>query len=155
MNQARCGEFRDPTNEEQLRFLKPLPKGIRVNEFELPSLYLANPNGVLDVVVSEIRMDALHRGHSRGGYPSEQPVQIVIDQESLEQANKVFNELANPDTNLMPAYRIGDVLHELGLYLSDQDIYDVVTQLKIPEYLEISFSETVEIGTYIHEQRNK
>lgn len=154
LNQARCGEFRDPSNEEELRFLRPLPKGIRANEFELPPLYLANPNGVLDIIVSEIRMDALHRGHSRG-YQPEQPVELIIDQQSLEQANKVFNELSNPDTNLMPAYRIGDVLHELGLYLSDQDIYEVITQLKIPEYLEISFSETVEIGTYIHEQRNK
>ncbi|KAJ1436081.1 hypothetical protein B484DRAFT_325311 [Ochromonadaceae sp. CCMP2298] len=144
----RCGEFRSPSTEEELRFARLLPKGIFQNEFLLPGLTLANPTKIIDIAVSDVRMNSLHKS-----YAQEDSGQVYIRPEALEHALAVFNKITRGDSHVISIYEITDVMHELGLNLSSSDIQEIITQLQVKDTMELSFAEAVEIATFIHEQK--
>ena len=65
----------------------------------------------------------------------------------------MFNSLLAPGKQGISIYRIEDVLHELGLNLNSNDITEIITQLELKDTLDVSFTEAVEIASYIHEQK--
>lgn len=149
-DQPRCGEFRHPNEEEELRFVRPLPKGVFHNKFQLPSLTLADSDKVLDVAVSEVRMNSLNKSHSATRLP-----QNLISKVALEAADAAFNRIAQEEgtPHAVSIYHMGEVLLQLGLNLTEADIRDIVEQLEVKDTMEVSFSEAVEIATFIHEQK--
>jgi len=157
-DQPRCGEFRSPTAEEETRFVRLLPKGMFHNEFKLPGLTLADPTGIIDIAVSDVRMQSIRRSHASPEDGAEGIYSTQIPAQSLERARKVFHGLTNGNGNSNEAqtisiYRLADVLYELGLSLTAADITEIVTQLELKDTLDVSFSEAVEIASYIHEQK--
>lgn len=140
--------------------MRPLPRGIFHNAFQLPALEVANPTGLLDLAVSEVRMSSLHKSHSRLNTSSSsssagfvQPDWHCISAEALERANETFKSIATDETQSISIYRMDEVLQQLGLNLTSADIIEIINQLEVKDTFDISFSETVEIATFIHEQK--
>jgi Ca2+-binding EF-hand superfamily protein len=120
------------------------------NEFQLPSLTLADPTGVIDLAVSDVRMNSVHHTTDLG----DSAKAAFIRPYALERAHKVFNSLTERGKpGLLSIYRLNDVLHELGLDLNASDVTEVITQLELKDTMDVSFAEAVEIATYIHEQK--
>lgn len=120
------------------------------NEFQLPTLTLADPTGLLDLAVSDVRMNSVHQStHLEGSVKA-----AFIRPYALEQALKVFNSLTERGKpGVLSIYRLHDVLHELGLNLNASDVTEIITQLELKDTRDVSFAEAVEIATYIHEQK--
>jgi Ca2+-binding EF-hand superfamily protein len=127
-----------------------LPKGMYHNEFQLPSLTLADPTGLIDLAVSEVRMNSVHRNQRE----SSSKQQAFIRPLALEKAQKVFNSIMPPGKQGVSIYRLGEVLSELGLNLNASDVTEIVSQLELKDTLDVSFAEAVEIAAYIHEQKS-
>lgn len=145
------------------------------NEFSLPCLGLANSAAIVDVAISDVRLRSLNKSYSQlnaqsstlhsNDYEADNEIMnersatrnVQIRPESLEKANKVFNSLATVDSGMqvrvVSIYKIAEVLNELGLNISEPDIEDIVGQLQMEETLDVSFSEAVEIATFIHAQK--
>lgn len=118
------------------------------NEFQLPGLTLANPEGLIDLAVSEVRMNSVHHtAHN------DNTSQSYIRPYALEKAHKMFNSLLAPGKQGISIYRLEEVLHELGLNLTSSDITEIISQLELKDTLDVSFTEAVEIASYIHEQK--
>lgn len=148
-DQPRCGEFRSPTPDEEQRFVRLLPKGLNHNDFKLPGLTLADPNEVIDIAVSDVRMNSVHRNEVEEGTR-----QSYIRPYALEKAHKVFKSVASKvDKQVISIYRLSEVLFELGLDLNASDVAEITSQLELKDTLDISFAEAVEIASYIHEQK--
>jgi Ca2+-binding EF-hand superfamily protein len=126
-----------------------LPKGMYHNEFQLPGLTLADPTGLIDLAVSEVRMNSVHRNKHDSSSK-----QTFIRPQALEKAQKVFNSIVPAGKQGVSIYRLGEVLLELGLNLNASDVTEIVSQLELKDTLDVSFAEAVEIATYIHEQKN-
>lgn len=142
--------------EEETRFARLLPKGLYHNEFQLPSLTLADPTGLIDLAVSDVRMNSVHHAAAfeEGGSGGGSVKPSFIRPYALERALKVFNSLTEVGKlGVLSIYRLGDVLYELGLSLNATDVTEVIAQLELKDTLDVSFAEAVEIATYIHEQK--
>lgn len=149
-DQPRCGEFRSPTADEEQRFVRLLPKGLYHNDFQLPGLTLADPNEVIDIAVSDVRMNSVHKSHGT----EEGNKQTYIRPYALEKAHKIFKSVSSKaDQQVISIYRLSEVLFELGLDLNASDVAEITAQLELKDTLDISFAEAVEIATYIHEQK--
>lgn len=134
--------------------MRLLPKGMFHNEFKLPGLTLADPNGIIDIAVSDVRMQSIRRSHAGPEDGAEGIYSTQIPAQALEKARKVFHSLTNSsEAQSISIYRLADVLYELGLSLTAADITEIVTQLELKDTLDVSFSEAVEIASYIHEQK--
>jgi len=155
-DQPQCGEFRMPTPEEELRLVRPLPKGIYYNEFSLPSLGLANPRQILDLAISEVRMNSLNKSFVRQSTPCS-----VINPRNMEAAKLKFQEFCRTeggggvDCDTISIYQSKPIFNELGLNVSVTDIDDIIEQLQIKDTVDISFAEVVEIATYIHSEKQQ
>eukprot|EP01038_Epipyxis_sp_PR26KG_P006768 gene6768-9271_t len=144
-DQPRCGEYRPLTIEESERFNEPLPKGLYANEFELPSLGLANPNLIINVAVSEVRVNSLKQSSNQdlGSTIS------IIPHEYLERANIVFNNIVSKGSDTIPIFELQPVFNEFGLQLNTYDINEIIYQLELKDTQEITFAEVVEIASFI------
>ena len=130
--------------------MRLLPKGLYHNDFQLPGLTLADPNGIIDIAVSDVRMNSVHRPYELEGGAK----QSYIRPHALEKAHKIFKSVASKsDQQVISIYRLAEVLYELGLDLNASDIAEITAQLELKDTLDISFAEAVEIATYIHEQK--
>eukprot|EP01033_Poteriospumella_lacustris_P007620 gene7620-5478_t len=81
-DQPRCGEFRAPTEAEEVRFHRTLPKGLFVNDFALPSLGLAAPEEVLDSAVASIREASLGSSPNTRGLTVSWPPTMFAGEDS-------------------------------------------------------------------------
>ncbi len=133
--------------------MRLLPKGLFHNEFKLPGLTLADPTGIIDIAVSDVRMQSIRKSHAGPEDGADGIYSTQIPAQSLERARKVFHNLSNEATQTISIYRLADVLYELGLSLGAADITEIVSQLELKDTLDVSFSEAVEIASYIHEQK--
>jgi len=148
-DQPQCGEFRPPNAEEELRLVRPLSKGNYYNEFTLPVLGLDNPRSVVDMAISEVRVQSLNKSFVRLSTP-----QVKINTALMDTARVKFYELtAGQET--VSIYEAKPVFTELGLNVTSEDIDDIIEQLQLSEMLDISFTELVELASYIHEQRQE
>jgi hypothetical protein len=132
--------------------VRPLPKGLYHNEFNLPELGLANPRGIVDLAVSEVRMNSLNKSFTRLSTPFS-----VINTGNMECAKERFHELnsaqGESQSETISIYQSKPVFAELGLNLSAADIDDIIGQLELRDSLDISFTEVVEIAAYIHGEK--
>jgi hypothetical protein len=138
--------------------MRLLPKGMVHNDFQLPDLKLADPTGLIDIAVSDVRMNSLHNSH--GGMQQMESLEqtssyahAYIQPHALEKAHALFNSICVTGTHAISIYRLADVLYELGLNLGAHDITEIISQLELKDTLDLSFAEAVEIATFIHEQK--
>jgi hypothetical protein len=132
--------------------VRPLPKGLYHNEFSLPELGLANPRGIVDLAVSEVRLSSLNKSFTRLSTPFS-----AINTSNMECAKERFQELNSAQgegqSETVSIYQSKAVFAELGLNLSAADIDDIIGQLELRDSLQISFTEVVEIAAYIHGEK--
>ncbi len=154
-DQPRCGEFRVPNNEEALRLVRPLAKGVYHNDFDIPQIGLANPRSIVDMAVSDVRMNSLNKSYARLATPAADAG--GINPRNLEYAKIKFQELLGGDTeaDTISIYQSKPVFSELGLNLSGADVGAIISQLELQESLDISFAELVEIAVYIHGEKEQ
>lgn len=132
----QCGEFRDPTDDEQKRFGKPL---IRKSGFKLPELMLENTRAVIDCTVAATRNErASCRGVSAHG----------ISQESMQIAEELFAEIDTACVGLIPFGSIVPVVAALGVNISESDLLELERVLEVSGETELSFPEVVDIAAF-------
>lgn len=158
-DQPRCGEFRVPNNEEALRLVRPLAKGVYHNDFDIPQIGLANPRSIVDMAVSDVRMNSVNKAFTRLSSPATEGDGggANINPRNLDKAKIKFQELLGGDTesDTVSIYQSKPVFSELGLNLSGADIGAIISQLELQESLDISFAELVEIAVYIHGEKEQ
>lgn len=130
-----------------MRLVRPLAKGMFYNEFSLPELGLHNSRGVVDMAISEVRMNSLNKSLVRLSTP-----QVKINTDLVNIAREKFYLLTKGGETLS-IYETKVVFSDLGLNVTQEDIDDIIEQLQLTDTLEISFTELVELAAYIHEQR--
>ena len=68
-------------------------------------------------------------------------------------SNKCKNSSSSSNSQqTISIYQMGEVLEQLGLNITSEDIDEIVVQLEMKEANDISFSEAVEVAIYIHER---
>lgn len=133
----KCGEFRDPSPEEQKGFGK---SAIRTSNFTLPELKLANIRNVLDTTVAKTRIDrAEFRGVSHGD---------EIKKEMLEQAERLFEKIDSSKCGEITFEDALQVLEVLNVEFSAGEQEDLMSQLEISSSTPISFPEIVDIAAF-------
>ena len=136
-NAPKCGEYREPTDDEMERFRTP---NVRKQNYTLPGLELQNSRAVLDFSISEVRLDASER---RGLATNN------ISKEALDNAKQVFLTSDTEHTGLVSIWQLHDVFMELGLSLTDDDIQTIISDLELDDDAKISFPETIDIVNFI------
>ena len=129
--------------------VRPLAKGMFYNEFNLPELALSNSRSVVDMAISEVRMNSLNKSLVRLSTP-----QVRINTDLIDVAREKFYLLTKGGETLS-IYESKVVFGDLGLMVTQEDIDDIIEQLQMSETLDISFTELVELAAYIHEQRQQ
>mmetsp|Transcript_2230 Transcript_2230/g.2197 ORF Transcript_2230/g.2197 Transcript_2230/m.2197 type:complete len:333 (-) Transcript_2230:78-1076(-) len=132
----QCGEFRDPNEDEQTRFGKPL---IRKSGFHLPEIMLTNTRLVLDCTIAATRnMRSINRGISAN----------IITNDILRSAEETFAQIDINSTGLIHFYEIEPVLNKFGVNLTEESRDELLRILDIAEETEISFPEIVDIVSF-------
>lgn len=132
----RCGEFRDPTEDEVSRFGDPqIPKAT----FDLPEIALENVRSVVDCAVAATRTA---RADYRGMGSSD------LADDALQRAEDVFSSLDTAHKGVVAFSSLGEVFKALGAHFSTEAFDDIMSQLDICGTTEISFPETVDIATF-------
>lgn len=147
-DQPRCGEFRPPTNAEEVRFHRTLPKGLFVNNFELPSLGLAKPDEVLDLAVSAVRLSAANGSSTRGETPM-----LTMSAEKMQEAEKVFHSLVLNSSGTIELHNLETVLLAMGLFVESSDLEQVMEQLVAKEAHYLSFADITEIAAFLQQMQ--
>jgi hypothetical protein len=134
----KCGEFREPTEDEQRSFGKST---IRTSKFTLPECKLENVRSVLDTTVAATRNErAQFRGVSHGD---------AFSQELLKQAEELFENINIANSGEIMFQDSLKVLELLGVELTEEEQYELMQQLEINESSLISFPEVVDIAAFI------
>lgn len=68
--------------------------------------------------------------------------------ENMERAQKAFQRIAG-DSSTISIFRLGEVLNEFGLTITNTDIDDIIQQLEMKDAMDVSFSEAVDIANYL------
>jgi hypothetical protein len=139
-DQPRCGDFRSPTQAEELKFVRPLPKGIFQNNFAIPEIGLASPNEVLELAVSSTRMSSLEKTWSRPHTPY-----LSISPDDLSRAKTKFHDIAG-SSDVISVHYISEVIREMGVYIEDEDIEELESQLGDKD---LTFADISEIASFI------
>mmetsp|Transcript_1633 Transcript_1633/g.1777 ORF Transcript_1633/g.1777 Transcript_1633/m.1777 type:complete len:240 (-) Transcript_1633:147-866(-) len=146
----RCGEYREPTKEEELRFRDP---NILRENFDLPKLGLLDAQSILDVAKSESRqMNAYKRGLEGLESPGREGTIkniIIISKENINRAAIAFSLLDDMKNGLIPLNVLGPVFHELESGFSDDNMDAILNQLEIEFNTVLSFPEVVDIATFL------
>mmetsp|Transcript_10640 Transcript_10640/g.10711 ORF Transcript_10640/g.10711 Transcript_10640/m.10711 type:complete len:350 (+) Transcript_10640:52-1101(+) len=133
----KCGEFREPTQDEESLFGEAK---IRKAPFNLPDLTLERPQEVLDCAVSATRLD------KAGG---EELERAQISSEVLENAEKVFMNYVDEGTKTVAFIDLAEVFEALGILLTPELANDIMEQLDIDEETMMSFPEVIDIASFI------
>ena len=136
----KCGEYREPTREEELRFQEPT---IARETFNLPKLGLLDPQSIIDMAKSESRISNAGR---RG---LEAPVATSISKERMCSAALVFGELSRADNGLVILSNLSPVFAELGSDFSQDNIDAIKRELEIDNDTGLSFPEVTDIALYL------
>ena len=144
-----CGEYREPTVEEEARFREPT---IACEIFELPVLGLLDPQSIVDVAKSETRINnagkrGLEMGH-KGKNDSIAPETPTISKECMNRAAVVFAQLDEGD-GLVPLSALSPVFTELGSDFTDDNIDAIRQELEIELDTALSFPEAIDIALYL------
>jgi hypothetical protein len=136
----KCGEFREPTEDELPRFGKA---AIYKLKFALPPLMLENIRSVLDCTIAATRNSrALHRGVANSS------AKTNVENDMIERAERVFQEHDTTSSGVIPFNKIHFILEVLDVHLSQDDISDLMLQLEIMPNTGVSFPEIIDIATF-------
>lgn len=131
-----CGEFREPTEDEQKSFGK---SKLRTSKFSLPECELENVRNVLDTTVATVRNErAYFRGVSGEAFSSE----------LLQKAEDLFENIDISSSGEIVFEQAVKVMEVLGLELSEEEQVDLMEQLEISESSFLSFPEIVDIAAF-------
>ena len=144
-DQPRCGEYREPTHDEEARFCE---SGVRKQQFGLPELTLVDSQEVLGLATAAVRSENAERRGIASAYMSP---------EALAEAKKVFAALASEaskDGTTIPFAQVLHVLYALGVSVfSAQNVEDLRNELELPLDQPLRYSECVDIGQLILSQQ--
>lgn len=133
----KCGEFREPSDEEQRCFGK---SKMRTSKFTLPECKLNNVRNVLDTTVAATRNErAQFRGVSKGD---------AFSSDLLQQAEELFENINISNTGEIMFTDALGVLELLGVEFSEEEQIDLMQQLEITDSSLISFPEVVDIAAF-------
>lgn len=135
-DQPKCGEYRAPKPSELSLFGKP---HVRQGHFDLPEIGLENPRAVLDLAISEARMERSPLGGNG----------FTFSSETLQSAEKIFDSIDTTHVSLLPLRSLGEVFAELGLAVTPDDLAEIAAQLEIEQSSTFTFPEVVEIALFL------
>lgn len=142
-----CGEYREPTKEEEIRFREP---SIARQCFELPQLGLLDSQSIMDIAKTETRIvNAARRGLDVAPTAGAESLGAIISKECISRAAITFAALDINGGGLLPLSALKPVFHELGSDFSDSNIEAIRLELEIEMDTSLSFPETVDIATYL------
>ena len=146
----RCGEYREPTMDEEQRFREPT---IVRESFELPKLGLLDPQSIVDVAKSETRISnagkrGLENGNGNKGLGLE-PETNSISKECMNRASVAFSKLDVLGTGLVPLESLNSVFTELGSDFSGDNMDAIRHELEIERDTALSFPEVIDIALYL------
>mmetsp|Transcript_6242 Transcript_6242/g.10195 ORF Transcript_6242/g.10195 Transcript_6242/m.10195 type:complete len:342 (-) Transcript_6242:131-1156(-) len=134
----KCGEFREPSPEEQKCFGR---SAMRTSKFTLPECKLENIRSVLDTSVAATRNErAQFRGMSHGE---------TFSSELLQQAETLFENINIANSGEIAFQDSLQVLEVLGVEFSEEEQAELMQQLEISGASMISFPEVVDIAAFI------
>ncbi len=140
--QPRCGEYREPTREEKSRFCEPT---VRKQVYELPEIGLQQPGEVLDMAITNVRME---NGDRRGILKSNN--QPTLSEESLEELRRIFASLDNDRSGIVPLGNLGSFFGALGFpYQFDDTMISMFRDFEIELDSAISFPEAIDLVQYM------
>lgn len=143
----KCGEYREPTKEEELRFREPI---IARETFSLPKLGLLDPQAVVDIAKSESRIsNAGRRGLEVISKGTSSPASSAISKECLNRAALIFGELSTEGNGLVPLGNLSPVFAELGSDFSKENIDAIKRELEIENETALSLPEVIDIANYL------
>eukprot|EP00981_Chlorochromonas_danica_P010590 scaffold3290_cov165-Ochromonas_danica.AAC.33 len=139
-DQPRCGEFRSPSQSEEIRFVRPLPKGLFFNDFQMPGLALADPQSVLSSAVVAVRSEAASNRDSEAW-------QLELDDETKERLKESFESFAK--MHHISVHDLPKVLSEARFIIDPRDIEDIVSQLQEKETHDLSVEDVLDIASFL------
>jgi hypothetical protein len=138
-DQPQCGEYRDPTEDEQLMFRDP---SIWRTSYDLPVLGLEKPRAVLDQSVACTRSDrAVARGLSGQGASA-----VAMDS-AAEQFFNIAKELGSD--SLVPLRNLEGVLTTLGKDVQSSTLEGLASDLGLDLDQPLSFPEVIDLAGFI------
>ena len=132
----KCGEFREPTEEEQKIFGK---SKLRTSKFRLPECKLENYRKVLDTTVAATR-------NERAPFRGVSGQQFAYD--VLQSAEKLFENIDLAASGEIKFEQAIKVMEALGLELTEEEQAELMEQLEIDTVSLISFPEIVDIAAF-------
>jgi len=143
-DQPTCGEYRDPSQEEETRFNEP---SVWKTKFELPPLELQDPRAALDSAIAHTRSE---RSTNRGVSSVSMPMG------SIEVSEKIFFEINSSDVDreagVVSFGSIAPILETLiGTRLTEDELRELGEQFGTDFNFaqKISFPEIVDLATFI------
>lgn len=145
----RCGEYRDPTTDEEIKFEEPKVSNRR---FELPILGLLDTKYTTDDAKRESRIlnvagKGLQVAHIHSESISAPP--MVLSKERTRRAAIAFSALNSSEEGLIPLKALRPVFSELGSDLSEDDMEAIAMELEIDLGTLLSFTEVADIAAYL------
>jgi hypothetical protein len=146
-DEPRCGVYRAPNPEEEVKFREP---SIVRESFNLPELGLKNAQSVVDMAKSETRvMNATLKGMA-GGEAAETADTGPFQELVMRRAKELFSALSDRHGGTVILMLLGPVLAELlGFDVVHEDLMDLCAQLEIDPHTPISFPDIVDIAVFI------
>lgn len=141
-----CGEYREPTPEEETRFREPT---IAREIFELPELGLLDPQSIVDVAKSETRINNAGRRGLEIGNKGLSNHETTISKECMSRAAAAFARLDIENEGLLPLAALSPVFTELGSDFTDENIDAIREELEIEFDTALSFPEAIDIALYL------
>jgi len=141
-DQPRCGEYREPTGDEKTRFCEPT---VRKQMFDLPEIRLEQPGQVLDMAITNVRMEnSDRRGMVKGGN------QPVLSEENLDELRRIFASLDTGREGVVLLSNLGSFFGALGFPDQfDDSMVSLFDQLEIELDQAFSFPEAIDIVHYM------
>jgi hypothetical protein len=141
-DQPRCGEYREPSGEELSRFSEPT---VRRQAFDLPEIRLEQPGEVLDMAITNVRMEnSGRRGMVKTGN------QPVLSEDNLEELRRIFGSLDLAREGIVLLSRLGPFFGALGFPdQMDDAMVGLFNQLEIELDQAFSFPEAIDIVNYM------
>jgi hypothetical protein len=143
-DQARCGEYRDALTQDEMNQFGV--STVRTELFDLPELQLDKPKAILDMSIADVRLSNVSRRGIGNNY---------IDEISYNNAKKMFSQLDTEGTGLVSVYSLSLLFNELNLSLTSDDMTNILRQLDFGDSSDISFSEAIDIATFLLDKFNQ
>lgn len=140
-----CGEYREPTRDEEIRFREPT---IVRECFELPKLGLLDSQSILDIAKSESRIKNSKRRGLDIVSASGPDSAAAFSKESVGRAAAAFAALDTRGNGLLPLEMLRPVFREIGFLLSDDDLDAIRVELEIDIDTALSLPEVIDIAAY-------